>query len=206
MKTEINEEICDLEVRKAGRPRSEESTCAILDAAWKLLLTKPLQEISIEAIAKMSGVGKATIYRWWPSKCAVVIDAINDKVLPQIEFPECDTVTESIRLQMQSLIRAFAGDYGRILGQIIADGQACPERLEHFRKNFIYQRRAMVRALIEKGIANGEFRQDLDIELTIDALYGPIFYRLLVKHLPLDKEFEDKLPETALKLLVVPKY
>lgn len=201
-KAPMNQDVCDSEVRKAGRPRSEESTSAILDATWNLLLTRPLQDISIEAIARESGVGKATIYRWWPSKCSVVIDSMIEKVATQIEFPECESAAQSLELQMQSLIRAFAGDYGRILGQIVAESQACPERLENFRKNFIYNRREMVRAIMEKGIASGEFRKDLNIEIATDLLYGPIYYRLLVKHMPLDKEFEENFPIMAIKCLI----
>jgi len=189
------------EPKKAGRPRSEESTQAILDATWALMLNKSLQDISIEAIAKVSGVGKATIYRWWPSKCALVIDTIIDKVPPELEFPECQSAAESIKKQMQALIKAFAGDYGRILGEIIAESQACPERLENFRKNFIYKRRETVKAIIEKGIRNGEFSKCLDIDLAVDVLYGAIFYRLLVKHLPLDQAFAEQLPEFALKVI-----
>jgi AcrR family transcriptional regulator len=71
-----------VDCKRIGRPRSEESKAAILDATWELLKTTCLRNLSIEAIARESGVGKTTIYRWWPNKAAVVMDAFLEKVLP----------------------------------------------------------------------------------------------------------------------------
>jgi AcrR family transcriptional regulator len=193
------------DTKQVGRPRSEESRAAILDATWELLKTTSLRDLSIEAIARESGVGKTTIYRWWPNKAAVVMDAFFEKLLPEIQFPQGLSATEAITQQMQSLINAFAGDYGRIVAQIIAEGQACPETLANYRDRFIYQRRTAAKTIILQGIENGEFDSMLDPELAIDILYGAIYFRLLVGHLPLDQKFAEELPQWAIKALKTPE-
>jgi AcrR family transcriptional regulator len=191
------------ENKRIGRPRSEESKAAILDATWKLLKTTTLRDLSIEAIARESGVGKTTIYRWWSSKVAVVMDAFVENVLAVTAFPENISATEAIAQQMASLIQAFSGEYGRIVAQIIAEGQADPGALASYCDRFISPRRTAVKTIIQQGIENGEFDPSLDPELAIDILYGAIYFRLLVGHLPLDPHFADELPKWALKALKV---
>jgi AcrR family transcriptional regulator len=186
---------------RIGRPRSEESKAAILAATWELLKTTTLKDLSIEAIARESGVGKTTIYRWWPNKVAVVMDAFAQNVLSVTPFREGLSATEAIKVQMASLVQAFSGEYGRIVSQIIAEGQSDPDALANYRERFIYPRRAAVKAIIEQGIKSGEFNPNFDPEVAIDILYGPIYFRLLIGHLPLDWEFANQLPMWALKAL-----
>jgi AcrR family transcriptional regulator len=191
------------DTKQIGRPRSEESKSAILDATWELLKTTSLRDLSIEAIARNSGVGKTTIYRWWTNKAAVVMDAFFEKLMPEIQFPQGVSATAAIAQQMASLVQAFSGEYGRIVAQIIAEGQADPEALAIYRDRFIYPRRAAAKVIIQQGIENGEFDSNLDPELAIDILYGTIYFRLLVGHLPLDRQFSEELPQWALKVLKI---
>ena len=181
-----------------GRPRSLASEQAILTAAWKLLQTCSVRKLSIEAIAREAGVGKTTIYRWWPSKAAVVVDAFLAQVEASLPFPETETAAASLALQMQQVVKILSGDVGRIVAQIIAEGQCDPEALESFCDRFLNPRRDAARQVILQGIASGEFTPDLDPDLAMDILYGPIYYRLLVQHLPLDEAFAAALPEQAI--------
>ena len=186
-------------VVSAGRPRSIESQQAILNATWKLLIEGKVRDLSIEAIAREAGVGKTTIYRWWSSKTAVVIDAFLAKVTSEIPFPEESSAAFVLKGQVTSLVKAFSGEYGRIVAEIIAEGGGDKEALNSFRERFLLPRRAIAQAVIETGIQNGEFDANLDPELAMDLLYGPIYYRLLVGHLPLDEEFAIALPERVLR-------
>jgi AcrR family transcriptional regulator len=188
--------------KRIGRPRSEESKAAILEATWKLLKTTTLRDLSIEAIARESYVGKTTIYRWWPNKVAVAIDALLENVLPVTSFLNHLSATEAITEQMTALVKAFEGEYGRIVAQIIAEGQACPEVLASYRDRFLYQRRAEAKLIIERGIESGELDPNVDPELAMDILYGAIYFRLLVGHLPLDAKFASELPRQALKAII----
>lgn len=188
--------------RSAGRPRSEHARKAILDATARLLETTALRNLAIESIAKEAGVGKATIYRWWPNKAAIVIDAFFQEVELRSAFEEAPTATEAIQHQVVRMVRAIRGPTGRIAAQIIAEGQSDPGVLEHFRAVFLRQRRATATEIFRSGIANGEFHADLDIELAIDLIYGPIWYRLMVGHQPLDETFAARLPQLSISALV----
>ncbi|MEM9482654.1 MAG: TetR/AcrR family transcriptional regulator [Cyanobacteria bacterium P01_F01_bin.116] len=186
----------------AGRPRSLESEQSILLAAWKLLQQCSVRKVSIEAIAREAGVGKTTIYRWWPSKTAVIIDAFLAQVEARLPFQATETAAESLTLQMQQVVKILSGDVGRIVAQIIAEGQCDSEALESFCDRFLNPRRDAARQVILQGIESGEFAPDLDPDLAMDILYGPIYYRLLVQHLPLDQTFANALPQQTMVSLL----
>jgi AcrR family transcriptional regulator len=188
--------------KRVGRPRSEESRSAVLDTTWKLLETVPLRNLAIEAIARESGVAKTTIYRWWSNKVEIVMEATLEKLMPEIAFPAGVSAIEAITQQMHLLIKAFSGKYGRIVAQIIAEGQACPETLASYRDRFLYPRREAAKQVIQQGIENGEFDPNLDPELAIDLLYGAIYFRLLVGHLPLDPHFATELSQQSITALL----
>ncbi|MEM9908454.1 MAG: TetR/AcrR family transcriptional regulator [Cyanobacteria bacterium P01_D01_bin.44] len=185
-----------------GRPRSVESERAILSAAWDLLQKNSVRKVSIEAIAREAGVGKTTIYRWWPSKAALIVDAFLAQVETVLPFPEADTAAEALAQQMAKLVEVFQGDVGRIVAQIIAEGQCEPGALESFCDRFLIPRRNAARQVIIGGIESGEFDASLDPDLAMDILYGPIYYRLLVKHLPLTEPFAAELSQRAILCLL----
>lgn len=186
-----------------GRPRSAESEQAILEAAWTLLQQNSVHKVSIEAIAREAGVGKTTIYRWWPSKAAVIVDAFLAQVEASLPFPETETATDALAQQMKQVVQVFRGDVGQIVAGIIAEGQCDPVALESFRDRFLLPRREAARQIIVRGIESGEFDEQLDPELAMDILYGPIYYRLLVQHLPLDEVFAAALSERAIACLTL---
>ena len=181
-----------------GRPRSVESEQAILAATWSLLQQSSVRNVSIEAIAREAGVGKTTIYRWWSSKAAVIVDAFLAQVDTMLPFPETETAAEALAQQMERLVQVFRGDVGRIVAEIIAEGQCDPDALASFRDRFLSLRRNAARQVINQGIESGEFDMNLDPDLAMDILYGPIYYRLLVQHLPLDDTFATTLPQQAI--------
>lgn len=180
-----------LRPRAPGRVRSDASRVAILDATLKLLETTSLQQISIESIAREAGVGKATIYRWWNSKAAVVIEAFLHAHVSHTPMPKGISPREALTRHIHLLVEEYSGWSGRIVSQIMAEGQGDPEVLREFRERFWYGRRAVVREVVEQARRRGEFRSDIDTELQMDVMYAPIYFRLLMGHLPLDKKFAD---------------
>jgi AcrR family transcriptional regulator len=165
---------------------------AILDATLKLLETTPVQQISIESIAREAGVGKATIYRWWNSKAAVVIEAFLHTHVSHTPMPKDVSPRAALTRHVHRLVEEYSGWSGRIVSQIMAEGQGDPDVLREFRERFWYGRRAVVREVVEEARRLGEFRTDLETELQMDILYAPIYFRLLMRHLPLDKKFADE--------------
>ena len=151
--------------------------------------------MTVEAIAERAGVSKATVYRWWPNKAAVVMDGFLSTVSSEVPFPHTGRAREDIRLHMRRLTEAFSGKIGLTVAALVAEGQADPELAEALRSRWLSVRRAEAREILELGIERGELRGDLDPEVAVDVLYGPIYYRLLVDHAPLDEDFADALDD-----------
>lgn len=190
--------------RSPGRKRSESSRIAILDATLSLLDTHSLQQITIESIAKEAGVGKATIYRWWPSKVSVVIDAFVQNHIVQTPMPKGSSCREAITVHIHRMVQQYGGRGGRLVAQILAEGQSDPDVLREFRERFFYGRRAMVREVLEEGRRNGEFRTDMDPEFLMDMVYSPVYFRLIMGHLPLNQKFADELAASTMAFLGAP--
>ncbi len=190
--------------RSGGRPRNEATRVLILRTALDLLKKESLQSITIEAIAKAAGVGKATIYRWWTSKAAIVIDAFIEHHIVRTPMRHDLPAGEAIVDHMQHLIEQYAGFPGQIVAQIIGEAQSNPTIIREFRERFHYGRRAVVREAIERWRASGEIDRDIDIEMLMDVLYAPIYLRLLMGHAPLDEKFAQDLPAFVFGLLKAP--
>lgn len=165
--------------RKAGRPRSESSKRAILEATRRLLTHTSVQKLSIEAIAKKASVGKTTIYRWWPNKTSVIVDAVFSQPAFHNILPTPSSASDGIRAQIEKLGRQLSGKNGRIVAEILGESQAEPEALRIFIETFLQDRYNSLSALLEAGKKNGEFAIDLDTETAIDVILGPIFFRLI---------------------------
>jgi AcrR family transcriptional regulator len=183
--------------RREGRPRSEEAHRAILEATNRILQRTSVRDLTIESIAKEAGVGKPTIYRWWPNKAAVVMDAFFDTMSPHMDYPQADTVADSLKAQLHQVLRLTRGKQGLLMAEILAEGQSDPIVLESFRKRFLEIRRAAARALIRHGQVTGEISRKIDVELAIDLIYSPIYHRLLAGHLPLADSLADDLVDWA---------
>ena len=178
---------------RRGRPRSEQVHQIILRTALDLAFEIGFRNLSIEAIAAKAGVGKTTIYRRWPNKGAVLMDAFLSIVGPQTSFPSTDRAIESIRLQMRTQVKAFRSKYGKMIRSLVGDGQFDPDVLEAFRQRWILPRRQMARNTIELAMQQGDLRPDLDVDTVIDTLYAPIYYRLLFETGPISDVYADRL-------------
>lgn len=187
--------------RAPGRARSTASRVAILQATLKLLQTQPLQQLSIEAIAREAGVGKATIYRWWPSKAAVVIEAFLVNHVSRVVAPKGMKPSLALAEILRMLVKEYAGREGRIVAQIIAEGQSDPEVLKEFRERFWYGRRAMALELVNEARRAGEFRDDIPAEIQLDQLFAPIYFQLLSGHAPLDEAFASSYCDSVMRLM-----
>jgi AcrR family transcriptional regulator len=176
------------------RRRNETARNAILRAARELLDRRGFRRLTIEGIAERAGVGKATIYRWWPGKAAVVMDAVLEAASPRIPFSDTGSTRADVRRQIASVIELYTHTKtGRGIRALIAESQHDPSLAESLRERFIASRRAEAGAVLERGIERGELRADLDVGVAIDALYGAVYYRLLVSHAPLDSAYADRL-------------
>jgi AcrR family transcriptional regulator len=187
--------------RPPGRPRSEISRRAILDATQALLEQLTVRELSIEGIAREAGVGKTTIYRWWPNKSAVVIDAFFDQIAPRMAPPPVDDAAEAIDRQTTRLANILRGPLGRIVAEVIAEGQSDPEVLEHFRESFLDHARGAARDTIAAGVKSGLFAKNVNLDAAVDLIYGPLYFRLLAGHRPVNRAFAKAVSDMAVQAL-----
>src|SRR5580658_3899652 len=180
--------------RAPGRPRSEESRQSILRSTLKLLKQQGgFPELSIEAIAADANVGKTTVYRWWPTKAALVADAFSTSAEQELQFPDTGSVRRDMSLQMKRLIRVFRSDRGKVVAALLAGGQSDPELIEAFRDRFLWPRRKQAYQTLQRGIDRGELPAGSDFDLILDSLYGPIYMRFLIRHAKLDENFADEI-------------
>lgn len=178
-----------------GRPRSDEVHQTILKVALEQVFEIGFRVLSVESIAAKAGVGKTTIYRRWPNKAAVVMDAFLMAVGPQTGFPTTARAVDSIQLQMRAQARAFSSEFGTLIKALLGEAQFDPELAEAFRERWILPRRQMARETIEEAIRQGDLRRDINPEAAIDLLYAPVYYRLQIGTGPIDEAFVDGLYE-----------
>jgi AcrR family transcriptional regulator len=183
--------------RGPGRPRCEKARKAVIRSTLALLKRVGFHELSMESVAVRAGVGKATIYRWWPNKAELVIAAFVFAVEEELRFPSAGSVLESIHEQMKRWAFIFRSPLGQIVATVIGAGQSDPEILEAFRAHWVEPRRIEARRLLRQAIRNGEIRADLDPDTVLDLLYGPLYLRLLLKHAPLDENFVNTVFEVV---------
>jgi AcrR family transcriptional regulator len=179
------------QVPTRGRPRSETTRQNILLATINLLQRETIQSLTIEAIAREAGVAKATIYRWWDSKALVVIDAFIEHHVIKTPLPRDLPPADAIASHFRSLVHEYAGRSGRIVAQIIAEGQTDSVVLSEFRERFHNGRRALVREVLEAWQVRGLIPAPQDIEILGDLIYAPVYMRLLLNHAPLDDTFVE---------------
>ena len=181
------------EKRPPGRPRSEESRQSILRSTLKLLKESGFPELSIEAIAADASVGKTTVYRWWPTKAALVADAFSASAEEELQFPNTGSVYTDINLQMRRLIRIFRSQRGKVVAALLAGGQSDPELIEAYRERFLWPRRRQAYQTLQRGVDRGELPAGCDFDLILDSLYGPILMRFLIRHVKLEERFADEI-------------
>jgi AcrR family transcriptional regulator len=168
--------------QKRGRHRSLEAEAAILKAALYLLERKPLRKVTADAIARRAGVSKATIYKWWPNKSLVALDAYLAGMSEQVQVPDTGSAELDFTQQLKAVMAFYTSPLGRLFCQFIAEGQSDPALLALFRERFLYARRDTARVMWERGVQRGEIRKDVDAEIVLDLIYGPMVFRLLTGH------------------------
>lgn len=187
-------------VRRPGRPRDATVDGRILDATIEMLAKDGYEDLSIEGVAVRAGVGKTTVYRRWPSKVPLVVDALAHMHLTvPADVPEDATTREALGQILEGLIGVLGKDpTERILAGLVHASSRNAELGDAMRSAILTKRRAVVFGLIERGIERGELRPDLDAELVADVLGGPIFMRVLVTGAPVTRRLAREIVDLVL--------
>jgi AcrR family transcriptional regulator len=170
------------EPKARGRHRSLAAEAAILKATLYLLERQPLRKVTADAIARRAGVSKATIYKWWPNKSLVALDAYLAGMTEQVPMPDTGSAELDFAQQLKSVMTFYTSSLGRLFAQFLAEGQSDPAFLALFRDRFLYARRDMARVMWRRGVDRGEIREEIDGEIVLDLIYGPMIFRLLAGH------------------------
>ena len=186
---------------RRGRPRSEKAQKAILAATIELLLDQGLHAMSMDDVAERAGVSKATIYRWWPSKELLALDALATEWATPSPAAERDTGT--LRGDLLARFRPWLRQlnqkpFGRVIAGLVAEAQTDPDFAKLYREHFVQPRRDATRTLLLWAIDRGEIAPATDLEVTLDLLYGPIYHRLLHGHAPLNDRFAQQVIDAVI--------
>src|SRR5664280_751247 len=166
--------------------RRESSRRATLDAALALLRADGYGAMTIERIAARAGVGKQTIYRWWPSKGAVVFEALLEDLRVSLTFDDTGDLRADLTTQVMALSRVFASPDGRHMAALIGGAQGDPDLAQALLEHWVRPRRRYAMAFLQQAKDRGQLRPDLDLEVGIDIIWAPLYYRLLLHYAPLD--------------------
>jgi AcrR family transcriptional regulator len=185
---------------RKGRPPSKmaASHAAIMDAVYALLQEKSVRDLTMEAVAARANVGKPTLYKWWPTKATLVLAMLCERMAPNLEKPTTLTGEESLGFRVRQLIDAFNGPFGKIVAGVIAEGQSEPVLLKEFFDRWVSPRRNATIADLERGKNAGELRSETEPELLNDAIFGAIYYRMLLRSGGLTRRFGEELVEQIL--------
>jgi AcrR family transcriptional regulator len=177
--------------------RSARSRQAILDSALELYQERGLAGMTMEGIARHAGVGKQTIYRWWPSKAAVLLEALDRQATEVSDFPDTGDLLADLRTQMSGVARLFSGPQFAPYVSLIAAAQEDPEVEGWIRDIIVAPRVRACRERLRRAQEQHQLREDVDLDDVVELLYAPLYYRLLLHTRPVSVEQVDSILRLA---------
>lgn len=189
-------------VAKPGRPRSEQARRAVLAAASEMLERDGYSALTMESIARGAGVSKQTLYRWWPSKAAILFEALSEGAKSVAPVPDTGALATDVRRFLRATVAGVQRN-GAILAALMSEAQFDPGLGETFRGAFLRGRRTVMTEILQRARDRGEFRAAVDLDLVAELAFAAIWYRLLARSGPLNRRFADQVTETVLRLVGV---
>jgi AcrR family transcriptional regulator len=185
--------------RAIGRPREARADRAIRAAALELMAEHGVHSVRMDDVASRAGVGKATIYRRYRSKDELVIDAVGG-IVDEIEVPDTGSTAADLQVLMRDAVELYSGSRAaRLMPSVVDEMSRNPEFAAVARERFLSGRRAALHEVFERGVRRGDLRSDLDVELALDVLAGPLFYRLLITGGPIDERLAVNVVDLILR-------
>lgn len=178
--------------KKLGRPRDERARRCVLDTVRAQLRQKSLCTMSMEGIAREAGVGKQTLYRWWPTLADVALEALIEEAGESCKVPETGNPTADLRAFLSGTFEAIEQRSGCLLRCLMVEAQKNAEFRDTFRERFINSRQEVLAVLLHRFHPSRK-----DVSLLVDMIFGTLWYRLLVGHRPLGDELADQLTVAA---------
>jgi AcrR family transcriptional regulator len=186
--------------RPLGRPRDARADHAILEATLELIAELGVYEFRTEDVAARAGVGKGAIYRRYRSKDDLVTAAVAALVDEEIAVPDTGSTRADLLILMREAVALYRGSLaGRLMPNLVSAMAQKPDLARAVRDGFLAGRRGALSEVLRRGVERGDLRSDLDVELALDVLGGPLFYRLLVTGGPLDEQLAEGVADLILR-------
>ncbi len=186
---------------RVGRPRSEKSRNAIIDATDALLNEGGGAGLTVEAVAGRAGVGKPTIYRWWPTLADLVLDVLLRQADAAIPVVRHDSLRETLGPFLLLSVRAINHGAGPHLRFLMAQAQLDEAFRERFRRHFTARRRAVLKSIFEQDVDRGRLPAEANLDILVDLVFGAMWYRLLTGHAPLDTSFANDVTDAIVRIV-----
>jgi AcrR family transcriptional regulator len=191
--------------RRPGRPLEARPRKAAIQATLELVAEHGVNGLTTNAVAERAGISKATIYRRWRSKQELLVDAVA-ALVSDIGLPDTGTTYGDLLELMHNAVRVYSGSLEAGVMPSLVDAMSRDGELAGaVRTTFLTRRRAALRAVLERGVQRGDLRADLDVELALDVLGGPLFYRLLVTGGPVDDRLAEGIADLILRGFAAPR-
>jgi AcrR family transcriptional regulator len=175
--------------RPAGRPRSQSSRAAILEAAYSFLEDRPVASISLLHIARKAHVSSATIYRWWPTKEALLLDAFLNKADREVVLKNDGAPLERLKEYILQVGRFFTGKNGIVAVRLLTAIQDNAMLRKEFMKRVYSPREKAFRKTVQEAIEQRQLPATTEVSAFLDTIFGPLFSRLLIRHEQIDEAF-----------------
>lgn len=185
--------------RPLGRPREARADRAILGAALELMAEQGIARLRVDDVAARARVGKATIYRRFATKDDLITAAVS-RLVREIAVPDTGSTRNDLQLLMSEAVELYTGPLApRLMPDLVSEMGRNPELAAAVRGGFLTARRDALRAVLARGVERGDLRSDVDDELALDVLGGPLFYRLLVTGGPIDQHLAESVVELIMR-------
>jgi AcrR family transcriptional regulator len=181
-----------------GRPRSEEARHAVLNATIEIMQEDGLRGASVDRIAERSGVSKTTIYKWWPSKMSVAVDAFYERLASDSPVPDTGSAAQDFRVLLRAVMAFYNGSLGTIYAQLVGESQFYPDERDRIRTNQVNLRREAVMEIWNRGTERGELNSNIDPEVVLDIIFGAAMYRKATGHGGMEPSDADAIVNTAM--------
>ncbi|WP_307793061.1 TetR/AcrR family transcriptional regulator [Microbacterium stercoris] len=185
--------------RGRGRRPADEVRTDVYNAVGELLLSEGMADLTFERVARIAGVSKTTLYRWWPSVGVLALDCYKHAVETRFAFPDTGDIRTDLLTQMTSFADVMTHTPGgRILAELIGASQTDPELSATYRELYSSERRALAVARLEIAQQAGQIREGVDLRVLVDQLWGAIYHRVLIPDEPVDEAFITALVDNLL--------
>jgi AcrR family transcriptional regulator len=185
--------------RGRGRRPADEVRADVFRVVGEILLGEGIADLTFERVARLSGVSKTTLYKWWPSKGALALDGYFHAVESALTFPDTGDIEADLTAQLRSFVHVLTRTRaGRVIAELIGQAQTDPDLSAALLERYSGPRRLLAVEAMRRAQERGQLRADVDPEILVDQLWGACYHRLLLPNLPLGEHFATTLVANVL--------